>query len=191
MAYLGTHDSVTGEKGHGFTGMFRYLGQTQKLTIVEQAKTGIKYFDLRVRRTDRGWICAHGLWETKKTFFDFLREISLNTTHDKVYIAVTYEGTLPKDLSETDFVKFIKKSLKKYANLVLYSVSEKYKKVAWNKLVWNSIWAKGGLNIVGHYPHFSLTPFPPIPSFWKMEKPELPKDENTIVIVDFYDGLDY
>lgn len=186
MAYFGTHDSVTGEKGHGVFKAFRYLGQTQKLTIIEQAKAGVKYFDLRVRRTKRGWICAHGLWETKKTFSQFLKEISDNAQYSEIYIAVTYEGTLPKDLSEADFTKFIKKSIKKYTNLKLYSVSEKYKKVSWNKTVWNSIWTRGGLNIIGHYPHFSLTPFPPVPSFWKMEKPELPEDENTIVIIDFY-----
>ena len=188
MAYFGTHDSVTGEKGHGIVNLFKFFGQTQRMTIIDQAKSGIKYFDIRVRRTNRGWICAHGLWETEKTFSQILKEISINTIHSKVFVAITYEGTLPKDMSESDFIKFIKKSLKRFSNLILYSVSEKYKKISWNKRVWNSIWTKGGLKVIGHYPHFSLTPFPPIPSFWKMEKPEIPEDENTIIIIDFYDG---
>lgn len=188
MAFFGTHDSVTGEKGYGIIKFFKFFGQTQTYTIIEQAKSGVKYFDIRVRKTDRGWICAHGLWETKKTFQQFLKEISENIIHETAYIAVTYEGTLPKGMSEKDFLKFIKKNIKRYENLILYSVSEKYKKSENHKLVWNSIWTKGGLNIIAHYTHFSLTPFPPIPSFWKMEYPEvIPEDDKTIVIVDFYD----
>lgn len=187
MAYFGTHDSVTGEKGHGIINLFRYLGQTQSYTIIEQAKAGIKYFDLRVRRTSRGWICAHGLWETEKTFYEILKEISSNTIHDQVYIAVTYEGTLPNNLTEDAFVKFIKKTIKKFNNLIIYSISEKYKKISWKKKVWNTIWVKGNLNIISHYTHFSLTPFPPIPSLWKKDNNiEFPDDPKTIVILDFF-----
>lgn len=189
MAYFGTHDSVTGEVGYGVVEYFKWFGQTQKLSIIEQAKAGVKYFDIRVRKTERGWICAHGLWETKKTFTTILKEISQNIIHEKAYIAVTYEGTLPKNLSEDAFLKFIKKTLKKYPNLILYSVSEKYKKVSFFKKEWNSIWGKGGLKIISHYTHFKLTPFPPIPSLWKKEFPkEISEDPNTIIILDFYEG---
>lgn len=186
MAFFGTHDSVTGEKGYGFFKIFKWFGQTQKYTIKEQLSSGVKYFDLRIRRTERGWICAHGLWETEKTFLDIIKEISRGTTED-IYIAITYEGTLPKDMTETAFLKFCRKSLKRYTNLILYSVSEKYKKVN-RKRVWNSIWGKGGLKIIAHYTHFSIKPFPPIPSLWKMGYPEeIPEDNNTVIIVDFYD----
>lgn len=182
---IGTHNSVTAEKGHGFWKFFRFFGQTQRLTITEQSRSGVQYFDLRVRRTKRGWICAHGLWETKKTFAQILKEISLETPHPKVLVAVTYEGTFPGDLDEEKFKRFIKKCLKKYPNLTLYSVSEKYSGP--NK-EWKTYWTRPGYTVISHYPHFSITPFPPIPSLWKMEKPENPQeDENTILIIDFYD----
>lgn len=188
-AFFGTHNSVTGEKSFGFFNIFKWFSKTQKYTIKEQAKKGVKFFDLRVKRTNRGWVCAHGLWETEKTFSELLREISKNTIHDIVYISVTYEGTLPKDLSEISFLKFIRKSLKKYTNLILYSVFEKYKKTGEGKRENYLIWEKGGLEIIKYYTQFSnLKPFPPIPVFWKKTKLEnISDDEKTIIIVDFYD----
>ena len=193
MALIGTHDSVTGEKGYGFFGLFRWFGQTQVLTIKEQAICGVKYFDLRVRKTDRGWICAHGLWETKKTFTEILSDISKNTPLESVLLAVTYEGTLPKEMTEESFIKFIKKTVKKYSNLSLHVISEKYKKIKFGKKVWNTMWSRDsyGYKIIGHYPHFSLTPFPPIPSLWKMEKPIFSEDSKTITIIDFLTYEDF
>lgn len=192
MAFVGTHDSVTGEKGYGFFNLFKFFGQTQKLTISDQAKSGVKYFDIRVRKTNRGWICAHGLWETKKSFNEILSDISKNTIHESVLITVTYEGTLPKDLSEANFIKLVKKAVKRFSNLSILSISEKYKKLSWKKRVWNTMWSRSshGYNLIGHYPHFSLTPFPPIPSLWRMEKPDLSGNDKTIIIIDFYEGKD-
>ena len=187
MALIGTHDSATGEKGYGFINLFKFFGKTQDMSIIEQAKAGIRYFDLRVRKTERGWICAHGLWETKKTFQTILKEISENTKEEFVLVSVTYEGTLPYDIKSEGFVRFIKKTIKKYSNLTLISIAEKYKKVSWNKREWNQIWSRSGYKLIGHYPHFSWKPFPPIPSFWKMSFPEeIPSDEKTVIIVDFY-----
>lgn len=188
MAFFGTHNSVTGEKGYGFKNLFRFFRQTQKYTIIEQAKKGVRYFDIKVRKTTRGWVCANGSWETKKTFQEIIREISYNTIYENVYLSITYEGCLPKELTEKDFLRFIKKNIKKYDNLTLYSVSEKYKRSK-RKLGKNPIWTRGGLTLIENYTQFSfIKPFPPIPYFWKKENPEeIPSNDKTIIIVDFYD----
>ena len=188
MAFFGTHNSVTGEKGYGFINLFKFFCKTQNYTIIEQAKKGVRYFDIKVRKTSRGWVGANGSWETKKTFQEILKEISNNIIHENAYLSITYEGSLPKNLTEKDFLKFIKKNIKRYDNLTLYSVSEKYKK-SQKKLGMNPIWTRGGLTLIEHFTQFSfLKPFPPIPSLWKKEAlEEVPMNDKTIIIVDFYD----
>lgn len=170
MEFFGTHNSVTGEKGYGFFRFLKYLTRTQKYTIIEQAKTGVKYFDIKVRKTYRGWICTNGLWETEKTMQEIFKEISKNTIHEEVFVGITYDGTLPKEISQRDFLKFIKKSVKRYPNLIVYSISEMSRKKE------TEIWCKRGLNLINSYDHRI-----------KENLEEKSRDDKTIVIVDFYD----
>lgn len=170
MEFFGTHNSVTGEKGYGFFRFLKYLTRTQKYTIIEQAKTGVKYFDIKVRKTYRGWVCTNGLWETEKTMQEIFKEISKNTIHEEVLVGITYDGTLPKEISQRDFLKFIKKSVKRYPNLIVYSISE----ISGKKET--EIWSKRGLNLINSYDHQM-----------KENLEEKSRDDKTIVIVDFYD----
>jgi hypothetical protein len=72
---IATHDSATGESGYGiFSWLFTPFARTQSKTIKEQIEAGCRLFDIRIRKTKRGWICCHGTWETKKT----LDEIFIN-----------------------------------------------------------------------------------------------------------------
>ena len=182
MALIGTHDSVTGEAGYGFSRIFNIFKQTQTLSIIEQAKAGIRFFDIKIRQTERGWICSNGKWETKKTFQTILKELSENLSTEFALISITYDGTLPADMKDEGFVKFVKKTIKKYDNLTLTSVSEKYKKEL------NQIWHRNGYRSMEHYSKItSWKRILPIPRLWKLDFPEsIPSDEKWIIIVDFF-----
>ena len=91
MKRIATHDSATGERGHGFISwLLTPFARTQRKTIREQYEAGCRCFDIRVRNTKRGWVCAHGLWETERLATDILKE--LNDMPDIVQVELTYEG---------------------------------------------------------------------------------------------------
>lgn len=93
MKLIGTHDSATGEKGHGFMSWLLIpFAKTQSKTIRQQYDAGCRYFDIRIKETKRGWVCAHGLWRTKRLATDILQE--LNDMPDTVQVELTYEGTV-------------------------------------------------------------------------------------------------
>ena len=87
---IATHDSVTGERGYGIVS---WLGtpfsRTQSKTIKEQIEAGCRLFDIRIRKTKRGWVCCHGIWESKKSLDEILGEI--NNVDGDVYCDITFE----------------------------------------------------------------------------------------------------
>ena len=95
---IGTHDSATGEKSYGF---LSFLGipfsKTQSKTIHEQYEANCRYFDIRVRKTKRGWICAHGLWQCKRLAEDILEQIN---SYKDCYVQLVYEGYGDKEYSQ-------------------------------------------------------------------------------------------
>lgn len=92
MKKIGTHNSATGERGWGLLSfLVAPFAKTQCKTIREQFDAGCRSFDIRVRLTLRGWICAHGLWESKRTAQDILAEI--DSYGERVEVKVMYEGS--------------------------------------------------------------------------------------------------
>lgn len=88
---IGTHDSATGEKGHGLLSwLVTPFAKTQSKTIREQYEAGCRAFDIRVRRTKRGWVCAHGLWTSERTVDSILNQISC--FRGRCQVDLTYEG---------------------------------------------------------------------------------------------------
>lgn len=97
---IATHNSVTGERGYGFLSwLVAPFSKCQDKTLEEQYKSGCRYFDIRYRWSKkRGrYVCAHGLWESKKHLFDIIEELdNIAQAHDdEVYAMLTYEGDCP------------------------------------------------------------------------------------------------
>lgn len=66
---IGTHDSYTFLKARKkWLEVFSFLWRTQVLTIEEQKKLGVKYFDVRVRRDGDRWRVCHGFVDFNLTF---------------------------------------------------------------------------------------------------------------------------
>lgn len=88
---IATHNSATGEKGYRFLSLLATpFTKTQRKTIREQLEAGCRSFDIRVRLTKRGWVCAHGLWESDRLAENILKEI--DSFGERVEVCVTYEG---------------------------------------------------------------------------------------------------
>lgn len=88
---IATHDSATGEKGHGILSwLLTPFARTQAKTVREQYEAGCRMFDIRVRKTGRTWRCAHGLWTSERTAGDILEEI--DAFPETCYVTLTYEG---------------------------------------------------------------------------------------------------
>lgn len=91
---IATHNSATGEQGKGFLSwLVTPFSKCQRKTLIEQYDAGCRYFDIRVRY-HYGWVCAHGLWESKQDAWRLLANLDRHAYQrgEKCYISLTYEG---------------------------------------------------------------------------------------------------
>lgn len=89
---VGTHDSITGEKGKGFLSwLVTPFAKTQTKTLAGQYAAGARFFDIRVKRHRGKWYGAHGLWRSKKDIHEIVNE--LDGMGGDVYCDITLEGT--------------------------------------------------------------------------------------------------
>lgn len=153
---IATHNSATGELGHGIISwLVTPFAKCQSKTIKEQYYAGCRYFDIRVRKTKRGWVCAHGLWESKRYFIDILMEIS---RFCDCYVMITYEGEAPDD-----FTQYIDSIVRSFSNIKFTSINTK--KPKWKSLrIYNNVGYDNEYKILdGSSWHTYL----PIPWLWK------------------------
>ena len=172
---IGTHDSVTGEKGYG---VLSFLGtpfsKTQSKTIDEPYKVGCRYFDIRVKKTDRGWICAHGLWQSKRLAEDVLKQIN---EYGDCYIRVVYEGVPTEDYEET-----VDKWIDQFSNIKFGCIAYKYPQ-------WTNVKVINNISCVDSFLALdfrSWHTFLPIPWLWKKIYYNTPVFNN-----DYYTMVDF
>ena len=90
---IATHDSATGEKSYGFLSLLVLpFAKTQSKTIKQQYDAGCRSFDIRVRWDKRRhlYVCAQGLWKSKRSAASILNQI--NEFKDRCEVCITYEG---------------------------------------------------------------------------------------------------
>lgn len=186
MIKIGTHDSVTGEKGGTFLSwLVAPFSITQSKTLKEQYDAGCRLFDLRVKLHRGEWKCAHGLWVTKRTAEDIFAELN---TFDGVIVSVTLEGN-NKDVEL--FKAFMAKIKAKYTAIAWWYMAVKYGKNSTGiKVKYDIInggevkpsTKQGFLPLDGSTWHTYL----PIPWLWKKIYHDKPKfNEKDYLIVDF------
>lgn len=129
MNKIATHDSATGERGHGLLSwLVTPFAKTQSKTIAEQYAAGCRSFDIRVRPARgrrKGYVCSHGLWESERSADDILGMI--DRFPDRCQVCLTYEGT-----SENieDFRQFATELRKNFQWIIWGSACCKYDKRA-------------------------------------------------------------
>lgn len=66
---IGSHDSMTYLRARWLVmELFASLWRTQTKSLAEQAMSGVRYFDIRVRKVKYGWRLCHGLVDFDKSF---------------------------------------------------------------------------------------------------------------------------
>lgn len=183
MSKIATHNSATGEPAYGWLSkLIAPFAVTQLKTIKEQLNIGVRYFDIRVRKTKRGWVCAHGLWESSTLAEDILKELNDFGATDSIYANVTNEG-----FGNDEYLSTIDNWVSTYSNIHFVAINIKYGKM----LKWENVkqlnQVPGGaidkfykLNLKDWYTYI-LCPL----AYKYLKKEEVIFDDSTYQFVDF------
>lgn len=176
MEKIATHNSCTGEKGYSWRKLFTLFSRCQNKTLIEQYDAGVRYFDIRIRKTKRGWIAAHGIWETKEDIYNLLTELN-NHAKETIIISICYEGKGVYE--EKDFIYELKTKFDKII-VTYYAVKKPY----WHIVEWFN-----NVNCEQCYKKLDFSSWHtiiPIPILWKQFFfREVKFDEQKFKMVDF------
>ena len=188
MYKIATHDSATGEQGKGFISwLLTPFAKTQSKTIKEQYDAGCRMFDIRIKKSNNEWHCAHGPWLSKRTLKSIIQEI--NAFPERCYVSITYEGKV--DNNEEIITVFNRMKLV-YRRIIWGALSVKYGKdstgikvkydIVVNPQAKFEFGLQGFLPLDGRSWHTYL----PIPWLWdRLYKRPHVFNEDTFTFVDF------
>ena len=120
---IGTHNSATGLPSADWKSKLVVpFARTQTKSLIEQWRNGCRYFDLRVRKTQRGWVFAHGLWESKYPVCKYLDRLNrlAATDNELTYVSITYEGE-----ATDDFLDRVENWRRNYLHLIPTTIAQK------------------------------------------------------------------
>lgn len=157
MMKIATHNSVTGESGHGFISwLITPFVKCQSKTIQEQIEYGVRLFDLRVRKNKkRGWVGAHGPWETKRNIEDILCQIN--------HIGNCYVNMTCEDYETEEYKESVEAWIKKYSKISFCCINIKKPK-------WKCLYDVNKVVSVDEFIHLDWSSWHtllPIPWIWK------------------------
>lgn len=188
MIKIGTHDSATGESGKGILSwLVTPFAKTQRKTIAEQYDYGCRSFDIRIKKVNDEWHCAHGLWTSKRTLKDVIKEI--NAFGDRCYVSVTYEGKIDNN---DEIIALFNKLKIVYKHIIWGNLSVKYGKdsnglkVKYDVVVNAQPKFEGGVQGFLALDGSTWHTYIPIPWLWnKIYTKEHVFNEDIFTIVDF------
>lgn len=176
MQKIATHNSVTGERGRGILSLLvAPFSKCQSKTLKEQYEAGCRYFDIRYKwsANRRSFVCAHGLWESKKDLYDVLKEIN---SFGDCYVMLTCESG--EEMNDMDM------NLKLKSNPQIKFTSFNVKHPEWKVVkTINPVASVSKFKILDWSSWHTLLP---IPWLWKKvyyDKPEF--NEEVFTMVDF------
>ena len=177
---LATHNSGTGEKsGNLVSSLFSIFSKCQNKTIKEQYDTGVRLFDIRVRKNKKGeWIFAHGLWESKEPAIYAINDLNLLSyqKQDKAYVMVTYEGICK---NKDEFINEITNWGKQYSWVEFCEINVKMPK--WTTLArYKKISFKQCFTVINGWKCLL-----PIPCLWKKLIKHEPAKKGVFSMYDF------
>ena len=176
MLKIATHHSATGEAGRGILSfLVAPFSKCQSKTLKEQYEAGCRYFDIRYKWSEEqfGWVCAHGLWESKRNLYEVLNEIN---SFGDCYVMMTCESGEPMLDARIDVL------IKMFTNIKFTSFNVKHPE-------WKVV---RSINPVPSVSKFKILDWStwhtllPIPWLWKkvyFDKPEF--NEDIFTMVDF------
>lgn len=120
-----THNSATGEKSGGILSLLvAPFSRCQSKSLLQQWDTGIRLYDIRIRKIGNDWFFAHGLWRSKKTIGYALSQLNMRafSSGEKAKLLVTYEWDCP---DKTGFVKYVNELAKVFTHLDIVEINVK------------------------------------------------------------------
>lgn len=97
---IATHNSFTGEHGCGLlSAIGTPFARCQSKNLRQQYQAGARLFDLRIRKVHGRWVGAHGIWHTRRSALDMIRQLA---SYGDCLAILTYEG----DKRDKDFAEF-------------------------------------------------------------------------------------
>lgn len=182
---FGTHNSATGERGIGILSLLvTPFSKCQDKTLRQQYICGCKLFDIRAKWYKGEWHCCHGLWTSKRTLIDIIKQLS---RYINVYVTLTVEGNDKdfKRIYEDGTLDEIRKTLNtpEYLHLVYVAV----KRPTWRIVDTFNHMIAGTINtdyeILDSH---NWRRFIPIPRLWSRLRHRHPKSNPyTYTLVDF------
>lgn len=188
MLKIGTHDSATGESGRGILSwLVTPFAKTQSKTIEEQYAAGCRNFDIRFREDGDDWVCAHGLWTSKRTLDSIISEI--DAFDEPCYVSLTYEG---REVMASALLVLSERLRNWYPHIIWGNMSVKYGKDAEGLHVKYDVVVPADKNFKGGVQGFlpldgsTWHTYLPIPWLWdRLYKRPHKFNEDTFTIVDF------
>jgi hypothetical protein len=179
MVKIATHNSATGEKAFFPTRLFNLFSMCQNKTLIEQYNVGVRFFDIRIKKNNRGWICAHGLWQSKKSAYTLLEELNNCVQNDeKCYITLMYEGNCSEELLN-EFLNIIKEKCPKLT--IVY--------IGYKKPTWTIVKYFENIHFISKFKGLDFSSwhtFIPIPYLWKkIYNDDIEFNEDYFIMVDF------
>lgn len=121
---LGSHNSCSYSKQIGITKLIpKCFSRCQSLTLYEQYKLGVRFFDLRVTFYKGDYYLAHGLIRYNLKFKDVITELS---KYDDIIIGVMIEDTFFKFKGNINEVSTIINKSNIPVSYYLYKKSNEY-----------------------------------------------------------------
>lgn len=157
MLKIATHNSFTGEKPYGLASCLGALfSKCQSKNLRQQYQAGCRLFDLRINKCKGQWRGAHGLWHSKRTFYDMLKQLETYNC----YAILTYEGS-SEDKDFQEFLQLTQKVKECSIHWVYFAV----KKPIWNtfEVIDSTISIRQGFQVLGEDWHSLI----PIPYIWR------------------------
>lgn len=200
---IGTHNSATGETARSLFGVFiAPFSVTQDLTLAEQYLLGTRCYDLRIAKRKGKWHAAHGLWTSKKTFEELMR--NLNSVIEEqvrytggsdrsniVVVDVILERHCKRDLA--DYMSYVNGGLKELQQELQYVkfryIGRKYDEDG-NGECFGCLAPEYGHMSVQRFKNLSIKKWAclwPLPRFWARRETWV-YDKN---VINFYDFFSY
>lgn len=121
MKKIGTHNSMSYLKpAKWWMWLGRFMAKCQSLSLTDQLKGGIRIFDLRIRKNDKGnWCFAHGLIEFKD--MDPMGALTMINGYAKCKVRLMWETKSEDNPQEgKEFVQFCQKAEATFKNITFF-----------------------------------------------------------------------
>lgn len=187
---IGSHDSFTYKKPNNpIWSLFSFMWRTQNKSLEQQYASGVRYFDIRIRRTKQSWQPCHGLVDLGVGTFPTLYSL-VNTLEFK--LPNSYFRIILERGDDSEFKKEVPDIITNH-KVVFIGIKKDWKVLKDKECAFliDYSWVpfKSNYSIINNIKNWwNTTRFSTIKSWAKKNNPEITeliKDNNIVYFMDF------